>query len=144
VLDALGNGEAATDMRTVFSWSYRTLSAEAARLFRGLGTQRGPDVDAAAAAALLRVSPGQASPLLAELAHAHMITEIAPGRYTVHGLLRAYAAELTRRLRASAPPRPAALGRARVYGHNVSRARLHRLHGREAHGRIRGGANVWH
>ena len=36
--------------------------------------------------------------LLAELAHAHLLTEHAPGRFGAHDLLRAYAAELTERL----------------------------------------------
>jgi hypothetical protein len=40
-LDAFTLGEPGTDVRAVFSWSYRTLEAEAARLFRLLGLHPG-------------------------------------------------------------------------------------------------------
>ena len=41
---ALTGGDPATDLRAVFSWSYRTLTADAARLFRLLGLHPGPDI----------------------------------------------------------------------------------------------------
>jgi hypothetical protein len=94
-LDEFDGGDPATRVRTVFSWSYQTLSADAARLFRLLGLHPGPDIAAPAAASLAGAPPGQVRPLLAELARAHLITEHAPGRYSFHDLLRAYAAELT-------------------------------------------------
>jgi hypothetical protein len=93
-LDAFDGGDYATQVRTVFSWSYLTLTADAARLFRLLGLHPGPDIAAPAVASLAGAPPGQVRPLLAELAQAHMVTEDAPGRYTFHDLLRAYAAEL--------------------------------------------------
>jgi tetratricopeptide (TPR) repeat protein len=93
-LDALTNGDASSDVRRVFAWSYLTLSDEAARMFRLLGIYRGPDITAPAAASLAGVPPRQAQLTLAELAHAHLISEYAPGRYACHDLLRAYAAEL--------------------------------------------------
>lgn len=94
VLDSLDAGDAITDVRAVFSWSYRSLSAPAARLFRLLGLHPGPDIGAPAAASLAGVPPQRIRPLLAELTRAHLITEHVPGRYTWHDLLRAYAAEL--------------------------------------------------
>ena len=81
-------------MRAVFSWSYRALSADAARLFRLLGLHPGPDISVAAAASLAAILLGQARALLAELARAHLLTEHRPGRYAFHDLLRAYATEL--------------------------------------------------
>jgi hypothetical protein len=42
-LDALDVGEPTASVRSVFSWSYRQLSAAAARLFRLLGIHPGPD-----------------------------------------------------------------------------------------------------
>jgi DNA-binding SARP family transcriptional activator/tetratricopeptide (TPR) repeat protein/DNA-binding Xre family transcriptional regulator len=93
-LDAFDGGDHATQVRTVFSWSYLTLTADAARLFRLLGLHPGPDIAAPAAASLAGAPPGQVGPLLAELAQAHLVTEHAPGRYTFHDLLRAYAVEL--------------------------------------------------
>jgi DNA-binding SARP family transcriptional activator/tetratricopeptide (TPR) repeat protein len=96
-LDAFASGDAATDVRAVFSWSYRSLSDGAARLFRSLGHHPGPDLAAPAAASLAGVAPGRIRPLLAELTGAHLLTEQAPGRFAMHDLLRAYAVELAGR-----------------------------------------------
>jgi DNA-binding SARP family transcriptional activator/tetratricopeptide (TPR) repeat protein len=93
-LDGFDGGDVATDARAVFSWSYRSLGAPAARLFRLLGLHPGPDVGTAAAASLAGGPVTQVRPLLAELARAHLVTEHAPGRHTCHDLLRAYAGEL--------------------------------------------------
>jgi tetratricopeptide (TPR) repeat protein len=92
-LDPFDGGDLATDVRTVFSWSYRALSMGAARLFRLLGLYPGPDISAAAAASLAGVPSARARVLLAELARTHLLTEHSPGRYALHDLLRAYAAE---------------------------------------------------
>jgi len=93
-LDALGGPDNATDMRTVFSWSYDALSATAATLFRRLAIHPGPDIAVSAAASLVGMSRVSTRPLLAQLANANLITEHAPGRYTFHDLLRSYATEL--------------------------------------------------
>jgi DNA-binding SARP family transcriptional activator len=93
-LDAFVSGDAATDVRAVFSWSYRTLTPAAARLFRLLGLHTGPDTAVPAAASLAGMPPHGMRPLLAELARAHLVVEHVPGRYGCHDLLRAYAAEL--------------------------------------------------
>jgi DNA-binding SARP family transcriptional activator/tetratricopeptide (TPR) repeat protein len=92
-LDALTTGDDTTDVRAVFSWSYRQLSTPAARMFELLGLHPGPDTTAEAAASLAGLDPGRTRRLLRELTHAHLLTEHAPGRYTLHDLLRAYAAE---------------------------------------------------
>jgi DNA-binding SARP family transcriptional activator len=92
-LDALDTGDPATSVRAVFSWSYRQLSPGAAGTFRLLGIHPGPDITAPAAASLAGIPPAQARHLLAELTRAHLLTEHRPGRYTLHDLLRAYAAE---------------------------------------------------
>jgi DNA-binding SARP family transcriptional activator len=92
-LDVLHGGDPATDVRAVFSWSYRSLSTAAARLFRLLGLHPGPDVGTAAAASLAAIPVPQVRTLLAELARANLITEHTPGRYCFHDLLRAYATE---------------------------------------------------
>ncbi|HEU4425402.1 MAG TPA: BTAD domain-containing putative transcriptional regulator, partial [Pilimelia sp.] len=95
-LDALHGGDHAADVRTVFSWSYRTLGARAARLFRLLGLHPGPEVGIPAAARLAGLPADDVRPLLAELTRAHLVVEHAAGRFTCHDLLRAYAAELAR------------------------------------------------
>jgi DNA-binding SARP family transcriptional activator/Tfp pilus assembly protein PilF len=93
-LQVFADGDPASDVRAVFSWSYQALKPEAARLFRLLGVHCGPDIDACAAASLAGVPVTEAGLLLAELARAHLLIEHAPDRFTAHDLLRAYATEL--------------------------------------------------
>ncbi|MEU6264244.1 ATP-binding protein [Saccharopolyspora shandongensis] len=91
-LDALDAG-GVTGVRAVFSWSYRSLRPEAARMFRLLGLPTGPDISLAAAADLAGMAPREARALLAELARANLVDQHKPGRYQFHDLIRAYAAE---------------------------------------------------
>jgi tetratricopeptide (TPR) repeat protein/transcriptional regulator with XRE-family HTH domain len=93
-LDSLGTGEAATSVRAVFSWSYTLLRGPAARMFRLLGLQAGPDISVPAAASLAGLPAADAAGLLRELSRAHLIEDRVPGRYGFHDLLRTYAAEL--------------------------------------------------
>jgi len=106
-LDALRSEEPAADVRTIFSWSYRALNAEAATLFRRLAVHPGPDFAVPAAASLAGIPLARARDLLAELTRAHLVAERAPGRYTVHDLLRAYATELIRTVESDAEQRSA-------------------------------------
>ena len=92
-LDALSTGEATADVRAVFSWSYQTLTPTTARLFRLLGMHPGPDISLPAAASLAALDPDPTRHALDELIRAHLITEHSPGRYSLHDLLRAYAAD---------------------------------------------------
>ena len=96
-LDALRTGEAATDLRAVFSWSVAKLSVAAARAFRLLSLHPGPDISAPAAASLVALTPSQARAALAELVRASLLTEDSAGRFGCHDLLRAYAVELSAR-----------------------------------------------
>ncbi|MFT7839203.1 BTAD domain-containing putative transcriptional regulator [Saccharothrix sp. BKS2] len=93
-LDALSTGDTALDVRAVFSWSYDALTPAAAGLFRRLALTPGNDVGAAAVAALHGEPPASTRRALAELCGAHLLTEHAPGRYSLHDLLRLYAVEL--------------------------------------------------
>lgn len=95
-LDAFEDGDQATDMRGVFSWSYRKLGAAAARVFRLMGLHAGPGISTPAVASLAGITLARARSALAELARAHLVTERAPGSFLLHDLLRAYAAELAR------------------------------------------------
>jgi transcriptional regulator with XRE-family HTH domain len=92
LLDAGGDPRSA--VASVFSWSYRYLSADAARMFRLLGLHPGVDWDRYAAAALTAASVAEAGRLLGALARAHLIQSADSGRYGMHDLLRAYAASL--------------------------------------------------
>ncbi|GAA1755117.1 tetratricopeptide repeat protein [Luedemannella helvata] len=94
-LDALSTGDAGTDVRSVFSWSYRALSPAAARLFRLLGRHPVPELSVAAAASVAGVAVPRVRPLLVELIRAHLLSEHAPGRYALHDLLHEYAGRLT-------------------------------------------------
>src|SRR5690349_13126537 len=109
-LDAFDTGEPASSARTVFFWSYRHLSEPAARMFRLLGLHPGPDITVAAAASLAGIPAGQASRCLGELTATHLAAEQAPGRFSFHDLLRAYAREQADACDSS-PARQAALGR---------------------------------
>jgi DNA-binding SARP family transcriptional activator/tetratricopeptide (TPR) repeat protein len=92
-LDPFGSGDRATDVRAVFDGSYRALDGAAARLFRLLGLLSGPDFSVCAAASLAAVPKDRAGLLLTALISAHLVAEPRPGRYALHDLLRAYAAE---------------------------------------------------
>lgn len=92
-LDALNGGDPTTDIRSVFWWSYRTLSPGAAGMFRLIGGHLGPDIGLAAAARLTGVPKAQVEVAFDELIRAHLLTEHRPGRYTCHDLLRAFADE---------------------------------------------------
>ncbi|HEX3780597.1 MAG TPA: tetratricopeptide repeat protein [Pseudonocardiaceae bacterium] len=80
-------------IRTAFSWSYRDLDGESARMFRLLGLHRGPHLSTQAAAALAGVPTAQARRSLDRLVGVHLVEGIGGGRFRVHDLLRVYAAE---------------------------------------------------
>ncbi|MGW1563646.1 BTAD domain-containing putative transcriptional regulator [Streptomyces sp. NPDC002144] len=92
-LDAFAAGDIDTDVRAVFSTSYKALSGPAARMFDLLGLHSGPDISIPAAASLADHSLREARNLLHELKRAHLLIEHHPGRYTLHDLLRVYATE---------------------------------------------------
>jgi len=83
-----------SQVRTVFSWSYRHLDARASRTFRLLGLHPGPSLEPYAAAALTAMPLPQARQALDTLARAHLIQPAGPSRYGMHDLLRGYAREL--------------------------------------------------
>lgn len=93
VLDAGGDPE--TEVRAVFSWSYRRLSPWAARAFRLFGLHPGLDLDLESYAALLGCDLPPAVAAVRALLRAHLLDENA-GRYRMHDLLRAYAVDLCR------------------------------------------------
>ncbi|BCJ47272.1 XRE family transcriptional regulator [Actinoplanes ianthinogenes] len=92
LLDAGGDPRA--EVRAVFSWSYQNLPAAAARVFRLLGLHPGESADVGAVAALTGTAPGEARRLLGVLTRASLVQAGRGGRYGMHDLLRAYAAEL--------------------------------------------------
>ncbi|MFJ8546814.1 AfsR/SARP family transcriptional regulator [Streptomyces sp. NPDC093586] len=94
-LEAFAGFDTGTDVRSVFSWSYRSLDRSAARLFRLLALHPGPDITAPAAAGLAGLPLPATRRLLAVLTRSCLVEQPLPGRYALHDLLRGYAAELT-------------------------------------------------
>ncbi|MGN9909880.1 ATP-binding protein [Phytohabitans sp. LJ34] len=93
-LDLLAAGEDGyTAVRSVFSWSCRYLDPAAMRAFQLLGLHPGQDVGVDAAAALLDTGVAEARARIDALVRAHLVGEYTAGRFGMHDLLRAYAAE---------------------------------------------------
>jgi DNA-binding SARP family transcriptional activator/tetratricopeptide (TPR) repeat protein len=94
-LEAMSVGEDGSgDLRTVFSWSYRALPAESARLFRLMAAHPGPDISIPAAVSLSGTAEQLVRIGLSKLVSSNLLTEVSPERYAFHDLLRAYATEL--------------------------------------------------
>ncbi|MFJ5263438.1 ATP-binding protein [Streptomyces sp. NPDC088387] len=82
-----------SEVRTVFSWSYRGLRPETAKVFRLLALPSGTDISAEAAVALTGVAARDLRRQLETLAGASLLREDTASRYRFHDLLRAYARE---------------------------------------------------
>ncbi|WP_198141641.1 tetratricopeptide repeat protein [Micromonospora sp. ATCC 39149] len=92
-LDAGGDPRAAA--RAVFSWSYRHLPDRVATAFRRAGIHPGPSLEPYAMAALNDADLPAADQMLTQLTRAHLVQPAGAGRFSMHDLLRAYAAELS-------------------------------------------------
>ena len=93
-LDALASDDDdLTNVRAVFSWSYRALPPEHRRLFRTIGLHAGAEFSGAVAAALVGQSVPAVHRQLSDLAKAHLVQAVGADRYRSHDLLRAYSAE---------------------------------------------------
>jgi DNA-binding SARP family transcriptional activator/tetratricopeptide (TPR) repeat protein len=87
------DGDRQAAVRAAFDLSYERLDEPARRLFRLLGLVPGPDITADAAASLAAVDVGRVRRLLGRLAGAHLVDR-AGDRYSLHDLIRLYAAAL--------------------------------------------------
>jgi DNA polymerase III delta prime subunit len=98
-------GDPGTDVRAVFSWSYRHLAARApdtAAMFHTLGKHSG-GLPLARAAALSGMTDDRAERALTTLVRGHLV-QVSSGRYQMHDLLRVYAWEVGHKgMRAAAP-----------------------------------------
>jgi hypothetical protein len=131
LLDA--GGDPRTAVRPVFSWSYLHLGADEARTFRQVGLHPGPDLDPYAAAALIGAPVERARQLLDQLTRAYLIHPTRPGRYGMHDLLRAYAAEQA--VHDTEPDRRAALTRLFDHYLHTAAAAMDTLYPAERHRR---------
>ena len=107
-------------VRGVLSWSFATLAEDTAKAFRLLGVFPGPSVNRQTAAALFGVGMPEAAVLLDKLT-ALCLLEPEDDRFTMHDLVRAYAAELSGGL--PAEERNAALARVLAW-YRVSLSRI--------------------
>ena len=135
-LEFLDAGDPQAAVRRVFSWSYRGLTAGAARAFRLAGLHPGPNFDIFALAALAGTDLWPARRLADELVRAHLVQRCERGQYAMHGLLRAYAADLATELD---PPTQRRTALANLYDHylRAAAAAMDTLHPAERHWRPR-------
>ncbi|MBB4687949.1 AfsR/SARP family transcriptional regulator [Amycolatopsis jiangsuensis] len=105
----LGDGDE-TNIRVVFSCSYRALPAPAARLLRLLGLPVVPVFDVDTAVVLAGRTGKETREALGALVSAHLLAQPKPGQYRFHDLIREYAFELSYQVD-SAEERAAACGR---------------------------------
>ncbi|MFI6077374.1 BTAD domain-containing putative transcriptional regulator [Actinoplanes sp. NPDC051343] len=107
-VDALDDGDPYASLAGVISWSIAALDPEQAEAFGRLGLAPGPDIDAAAAAALCGLTRSRAVAVLRVLERVSLVQQHSAGRYRMHDLLRLYAST---KLAPPGPDRAAALRR---------------------------------
>ncbi|MGW4109710.1 BTAD domain-containing putative transcriptional regulator [Actinosynnema sp. NPDC004786] len=108
-LDALDTGDPTASLPAVLSWSVRALPDDRREVFALLGIAPGADTDLFAAAALTGLPVPDTRRALLALEDASLLHRDAQGRYGMHELIRAYAADTARDL--PDPTRHAALTR---------------------------------
>lgn len=108
----------------MLSWSYETLSTDAAHLFRLLAVHPGPAITVSVAGSLAALPSPRVHALLTELAEANLVTEGADGRYAFHDLLRTYAVELGEQADAGTSRRTALRRMTEHYLHTAQRGAL--------------------
>ncbi|MFE6777963.1 BTAD domain-containing putative transcriptional regulator [Streptomyces sp. NPDC057702] len=84
-----------TGVRAALRLTVRRLPEGVAHHFAHLGRYPGTHVDPYAVAALADTDPGTAEAAMDQLAAAHLVLRTAPGRWTLHDLVRLYARDLT-------------------------------------------------
>ncbi|XVS67779.1 BTAD domain-containing putative transcriptional regulator [Actinosynnema sp. CA-299493] len=90
-LDGLAVVGDSRTVRTVLNSAYRPLTAEVARVFRGLGLHPGPTFGGDLGAAVCGLPAAAGRRAVAELAASHLVTPVEQGRYRFHDLIREYA-----------------------------------------------------
>ena len=92
-LDALDEGDAATAIRSVLSWSYAAMPTEQADALGLLGLAPGPDISPFAAANLFGLTAARTGVVLRSLERESLIQQPVSGRRHMHELVRLYAIE---------------------------------------------------
>ncbi|WP_370970308.1 BTAD domain-containing putative transcriptional regulator [Amycolatopsis sp. cg9] len=91
-LDAFDHEDPTVSLPAVLSWSLRALTSEQRTVFALLGTAPGPDIGLPAAAALAGSSPQRTAKVLTTLEEVSLLSRRPGGRFTMHDLIRDYAA----------------------------------------------------
>lgn len=94
-------------LSAAFSWSYRALALDTARIFRLIGLHPGTRVSNETAAALAHITPEQAMKHLRQLARANLVDLDTAGAYRLHDVTRAYAHQCAMQAELSADRRDA-------------------------------------
>jgi tetratricopeptide (TPR) repeat protein len=91
-----GGGTSASSVAAAFELSYRRLDEAAARVFRLLPVNPGPDMSTAATAALADLPVSEVRRVIGQLVRAHLVEAAAgaAGRWRMHDLLRLYAQQV--------------------------------------------------
>ncbi|QFZ20111.1 AfsR/SARP family transcriptional regulator [Saccharothrix syringae] len=92
MLDHDHDTDPAASLPTVLSWSLHRLTDQQRVVFALLGIAPGPDTTLPAAANLTGLTPAHAHKTLSALENASLLERRPGGRYTMHDLIRAYAA----------------------------------------------------
>lgn len=93
-LNVLSPADVDGAVRAVFSWSFRALEPDAARMFRLLSLHPGREFGIDSASVLTGYAPATAARLLDQLVGVHLLHEVGHHRFAFHDLLRDYATEL--------------------------------------------------
>ncbi|MET7484487.1 BTAD domain-containing putative transcriptional regulator [Streptomyces sp. NPDC005538] len=91
-----GESDPATDTRSVFSWSYRALTEQAAGAFIRLCLSPAHSVSIHAAASLTGLTVKNTRRVMSELHRANLWTEYKTEQYITHDLLKVFSQEIAR------------------------------------------------
>ncbi|MGK3201421.1 ATP-binding protein [Amycolatopsis sp. MEPSY49] len=93
-LSVLDSGDPYSAVRSVFAWSYQELDESSATTFRTLGVHPGHTFDIRAVLAATGRTSREVRDAMKTLTDAYLVTDLGSGRYSMHDLLRVYAAEI--------------------------------------------------
>jgi DNA-binding SARP family transcriptional activator len=113
-----GEGDPVTDARSVFSWSFRTLTKQAADAFIYLCLSPAHSVSIHAAASLTGLTMKSTRRVMSELHRANLWTEYRTGQYNTHDLLKVFSQGLAR----SDSSKTLRAARQRLYDHYLHTA----------------------
>ncbi|WP_083914279.1 AfsR/SARP family transcriptional regulator [Nocardia concava] len=94
LMDRFDTGDAATSIRTLLASSFRNLTVEGQHLLRFLGLHRCSRITPDTAASLADMSQSATRRAFADLSRNHLVEHAGVGHYSLHDIIRAFAAEV--------------------------------------------------